>query len=267
MPVNAESAGRAPAVDALTADSAQAGASTAAECFVGADDIAFAQRMQPPQRFDTISVDGAALRHLDTAGRRLLIHNLVACLKPEGRLHVVGGISVDLDDDARATGLASAADSMPGVDDTTDLGVRTWQRVARRSIHDVVAEARDEIQRWTADELAAAGRPGVDVIVLDTRTPTDRDAHGTIPGSHHAPRTVIEWLVDPASGYSLDEIVGFDQSIVVVCGEGYSSSLAARSLRELGFARAGDLIGGFAAWRSAGFPIVPPSDHHTEENP
>ncbi len=104
------------------------------------------------------------------------------------------------------------------------------------------------------------------MIVLDTRTPTDREADGTIPGSRHAPRTVLEWLVDPASGYSLDEIVGFDQPIVVVCGQGYSSSLAARSLRELGFARAGDLIGGFAAWRSARLPIVPPSDHHTEEN-
>ena len=84
------------------------------------------------------------------------------------------------------------------------------------------------------------------MVVLDTRTPTDRDRFGVIAGSVHAPRTVLEWAVDPASGYHHPAVRGFDQRLVVVCHEGYSSSLAAQSLRRLGFHRATDLVGGVA---------------------
>jgi rhodanese-related sulfurtransferase len=68
-------------------------------------------------------------------------------------------------------------------------------------------------------------------------------------------RTVLEWRLDPASGSRIPEAVDYDVEIVVVCRQGYSSSLAAASLRALGLWRATDLIGGFQAWRRAGLPV------------
>jgi rhodanese-related sulfurtransferase len=72
----------------------------------------------------------------------------------------------------------------------------------------------------------------------------------------HLPRTVVEWRIDPVSGYSVPEATGLDQRIVVYCNDGYSSSFAAANLRRLGFDRATDLIGGFDGWVRAGLPVT-----------
>jgi rhodanese-related sulfurtransferase len=129
----------------------------------------------------------------------------------------------------------------------------------RTSIEQLLAQARAHLQRITAHELEHALRLG-DAVVLDTRTPTDRDRFGCIPDSIHAPRTLIEFMVDPDWGYQHPAIHGFDQRLVCICNGGYSSSLAARTLQQIGFHRATDLIGGFGAWKRANFPTVEP-DH------
>ncbi|GGB31929.1 hypothetical protein GCM10011492_23270 [Flexivirga endophytica] len=70
-------------------------------------------------------------------------------------------------------------------------------------------------------------------------------------------RLVLEWRLDPTSGAAMDGAPGFDDVIVVVCNEGYSSSIAARDLQRLGFRRATDLIGGFRQYAADGHPVVP----------
>ncbi len=99
--------------------------------------------------------------------------------------------------------------------------------------------------------------------VLDTRTHTDRHRSGVIPGSMHVPRTVLEWHLDPSNGYRHPAAISFDEPIVVVCNGGYSSSLAAANLVDLGFEDVSDLIGGHRAWlaarppRRTGRPLPP----------
>jgi rhodanese-related sulfurtransferase len=129
----------------------------------------------------------------------------------------------------------------------------------RTSIQQLLVEARSHLVRVTPPELQQALQLG-DAVVLDTRTPTDRDRFGCIPGSIHAPRTLIEFMIDPEWGYQHPAIEGFDQRLVCVCNGGFSSSLAARTLQQIGFHRATDLIGGFQAWKQAQLPTEAP-DH------
>ena len=110
------------------------------------------------------------------------------------------------------------------------------------------------MRRLTPDEAQeAVSAQGA--LIIDTRTPTDRAREGVIAGSLHMPRTVLEWACDPASGYQNPAIQDFDQALIVMCNEGYSSSLAAATLQRLGFHRATDMIGGFRAWKAAGLPV------------
>ncbi len=112
------------------------------------------------------------------------------------------------------------------------------------------------VDAFELHRLMAAG----ETLVLDTRTPTDRATYGCIPGSFHVPRTVLEWRVAMDAPLRLAEVHSQDQHIVVVCNEGFSSSLAAVSLQNLGFYRATDLSGGVMGWIRAGLPTVPPSN-------
>lgn len=93
--------------------------------------------------------------------------------------------------------------------------------------------------------------------MVDTRTEAQRQVQGSLPGALVVDRTVLEWRLDPTSAFRIPEAVDHDVEIVVVCAEGYSSSLAAVSLQELGLHRATDLEGGFLAWRAAGMPAGP----------
>ncbi len=135
------------------------------------------------------------------------------------------------------------------------------RRLERLTIDDLLAEARRTLVRLEPHQAAAALSAGA--LLLDTRQHTDRWRDGVIAGSLHTPRTVLEWVVDPSSGYQHDAISGFDQVLVVMCNEGYSSSLAAATLQRLGFARATDLIGGFAAWKAAGLAVQAATPHDT----
>ena len=116
-------------------------------------------------------------------------------------------------------------------------------------IADMLAAARAGIDRYTPSLAAAAG----DAVIVDIRCGDVRARAGIIPGSVHVPRSVLEWRCDPTSGYANPSLVG--RRVIVVCDEGYSSSLAAASLHELGV-DAADLDGGFAAWVAAGLPVA-----------
>lgn len=85
-----------------------------------------------------------------------------------------------------------------------------------------------------------------------------------IAGSIHVPRTVVEWHLDPANGYRHPDVTSFDQSLVLVCNGGYSSSLAAANLLDLGFTDVGDLVGGVRAWINAGLDVAEPDHSHLD---
>ena len=128
----------------------------------------------------------------------------------------------------------------------------------RRSIHTVLAEARARLQRLTPDDAWMGALRG-SALIIDIRTPTDRSRDGVIPGSLHLPRTVLEWRVDPTSTRSHPSVGGYERHLVLVCNEGYSSSLAAVALHEIGFVNATDIIDGIRGWERAGLPLVAPA--------
>ncbi|WP_433041545.1 rhodanese-like domain-containing protein [Dactylosporangium sp. CS-033363] len=117
----------------------------------------------------------------------------------------------------------------------------------------VLAAARQGVRRYGPHETAAAGARGA--LIVDTRTETQRAETGELPGAIVIDRTVLEWRLDPASEARIDEATSYDAEIVVVCRQGYSSSLAAESLRRVGLHRATDLEGGVEAWLRAGLPL------------
>ena len=124
---------------------------------------------------------------------------------------------------------------------------------APRTIDDLLAEARADLLRLTPAEALEAQRAGA--VLVDIRPEANRVAEGLLPGAVVIERTVLEWRLDPACEARLP-LASYDLHVVVVCNEGYSSSLAAATLRELGVHRATDLVGGFRAWRDDGLPVV-----------
>ncbi len=114
------------------------------------------------------------------------------------------------------------------------------------SADELVEEARTRIDRVGPEELDAVAATGG--LVVDIRPVAQRADEGELPGALVIERNVLEWRLDPHGQHRLPDVTGADQQVVVVCSEGYASSLAAASLRALGFRRAGDLEGGFKAW-------------------
>ncbi|MET7851501.1 rhodanese-like domain-containing protein [Streptomyces avermitilis] len=115
-----------------------------------------------------------------------------------------------------------------------------------------VREGLDRVEAADAYEAALAG----DALLVDIRYAALRDRDGLIPGALVVERNELEWRLDPQGSHRAPEATGHDLRVVVVCNEGYASSLAAASLRQLGLHRATDLVGGFQAWKSAGFPVT-----------
>lgn len=124
---------------------------------------------------------------------------------------------------------------------------------ASHSIEEVLAAARQGVERLTPEGLLAAQAQGAQVI--DIRSAATRDPEGHIPGATVIERLVLEWRLDPSSRHRMAGGPEHDDLVVVVCNEGYYSSLAARDLRDLGFHRATDLVGGFRGYRDAGLPV------------
>jgi rhodanese-related sulfurtransferase len=120
--------------------------------------------------------------------------------------------------------------------------------VAERTIADVLAAARQRLDRVRAEDLAAAMAAGA--LVVDTRSEAQRRRDGDLPGAVVVERNVLEWRLDPASAHRLEDAGDYERRIVVVCDEGYASSLAAVSLQDLGLVNATDLEGGYQAWKA-----------------
>ena len=117
----------------------------------------------------------------------------------------------------------------------------------------MLALARGRIARYDPVEAERRARAGS--LIVDLRLRDERERDGVIPGSIHIPRSVLEWRVDPESGFANPHVA--DGELILVCNHGYSSSLAGASLRDLGREQVADLVGGFQAWRDAGLPVVP----------
>jgi rhodanese-related sulfurtransferase len=123
----------------------------------------------------------------------------------------------------------------------------------RATIEDLLEEARSRLSRLTPSEALAAQAAGA--ILVDVRGDDQRREDGCIPGAIRIPRNVLEWRVDPSCPTRDPRIAHLDAVIILVCQQGYQSSLAASTLQELGFKHATDLDGGFEAWSAAGLPI------------
>jgi rhodanese-related sulfurtransferase len=121
-------------------------------------------------------------------------------------------------------------------------------------IDDLLAIARARLRRFTPEETFAAVERGA--VLVDIRPAAQRAEFGGIPGALIIERNVLEWRLDPRSDARLSFATRYDLEVIVTCQEGYTSSLAAASLQDLGLSRATDLAGGFAAWQAAGLPTT-----------
>ena len=120
-------------------------------------------------------------------------------------------------------------------------------------VDELLERARAGVRRLTPHEAFVAAAEGA--LLVDTRTEWQRAAQGEVPGALVIDRTVLEWRLDPAGDAAIAEATGRDLFVIVLCRQGYSSSLAAASLRAMGLHRATDVIGGVEAWAEAGLPL------------
>ena len=127
--------------------------------------------------------------------------------------------------------------------------------VGRLTVEEALAQARAGLDRLTPVEAYDAVRRGA--VLVDTRPAVNRETEGELPGALVIERNVLEWRLDPSSSACIAD-ADYDLHVVLVCNEGYASSLAAAALQQLGLRRATDMIGGFRAWRAAGLPTIAP---------
>jgi len=130
--------------------------------------------------------------------------------------------------------------------------------VTARSIEEILAAARARLARLTPQEAYAACAAGATLI--DIRPAGQRAADGEVPGSVVIERNHLEWRLDPASDARLPWVSGYDVQPIVICVEGYTSSLAAAALQDLGLALATDVVGGYQAWQADGLPTARPAE-------
>ncbi|TFV76665.1 rhodanese-like domain-containing protein [Blastococcus sp. CT_GayMR19] len=122
------------------------------------------------------------------------------------------------------------------------------------TVDELLARVRGRIER--VEPAVAWSRLAAGALLVDTRPSEQRDRDGEVPGAVVIDRNVLEWRLDPAGPDRLPEVTGYDLEVLVLCNEGYSSSLVADTLRTLGLTRAVDVIGGFVAWAAAGLPTT-----------
>ncbi len=123
-----------------------------------------------------------------------------------------------------------------------------------KSIDELLAEARSRISRVAPRE--AAQRVADGAVLVDIRPQSQRETDGEVPGALVVERNHPEWRFDPQSDARVPQATGYDVDVVVLCQEGYTSSLAADALRSLGLARSSDVIGGYRAWAADGLPTT-----------
>ena len=128
------------------------------------------------------------------------------------------------------------------------------QRVRfRLSAEQLLSQARGRLERLRPERAHAAVLVGA--LLIDIRSEVQRERDGVIPGSRFIARNVLEWRCDPASPWRDETVTDAGARIILICNEGYQSSLAAATLQQLGLIDATDVIGGFQAWKDAGLPV------------
>lgn len=125
----------------------------------------------------------------------------------------------------------------------------------RQTIGQLLEAARSRLERLDPIAAQLAWQKGA--LLVDTRSDELRREMGIIPGSVHVPLSVLYWRLDPSSESRDPGLADLDRRVVLICAHGYSSSLAAATLQQLGFAQATDVVGGFEAWAEAGLPTEP----------
>jgi MFS family permease len=174
---------------------------------------------------------------------------------------VVGALLVGLLADAFGAGAAIAVVSALTAGSGIWVALTRWgARPAplRRTAAELLADAQRRIApRLEPAEAFAAVSDGA--VLVDLRSNDERRREGVVPGSIHIPRSVLEWRLDPDSGYS-NPHVRLEQRVIVFCAHGFSSSFAAATLRELGCRTSTDVVGGFAGWKAAGLPVLDASE-------
>jgi rhodanese-related sulfurtransferase len=133
--------------------------------------------------------------------------------------------------------------------------------MTRRTISDLLSEARAGLGHRPTPAEAHAAADGGEAVLVDIRAGDVLARDGAIPGAIHHQRTVIEWRADPDCEWRDDRIADLDAPLVLFCSQGYASSLAAQTLRDMGFTRVTDMDGGFDAWKEQGLPTLPPAEH------
>ena len=121
------------------------------------------------------------------------------------------------------------------------------------TIEELLDQARRQLERVEPDQAATELANGA--LLVDIRPADQRASGGAIPGATVIDRNVLEWRLAPDSQWRIAAAGGPDTRVIVLCNEGYSSSLAAATLKELGLVNATDVIGGFQAWKAAGLPV------------
>jgi rhodanese-related sulfurtransferase len=125
------------------------------------------------------------------------------------------------------------------------------------TVDELLATAREELGRLTPAEAITAQRSGA--VLVDIRSKSQRSRDGEIPGAKRHPRNVLEWRLDPECEHRDRDVARRDARVILICDEGFQSSLAAATVRRFGV-DATDVIGGFQAWRATGLPIDGPPD-------
>jgi rhodanese-related sulfurtransferase len=128
--------------------------------------------------------------------------------------------------------------------------------MTRTTLDQLLAESRAQLQRLDPPAAQQAMRAGATLIDIRSESQIARD--GEVVGALTITRNVLEWRLDPASDHRHPDAPGLDAQVIVMCNEGYQSSLVAATLQRLGFSAATDLDGGFQAWRDCGLPVRPP---------
>ena len=153
----------------------------------------------------------------------------------------------------RASGKAETVDQERRVQERESL-----DRTATLSIEQVLRAARTRLRRLSPEEAYEA-MFNTEATLVDIRSEGQRATEGSIADALVVDRNVLEWRFDPASSARLPLATDHDIQVILFCSEGYTSSLAAAALQDLGLSRTTDMIGGFQAWKAMGLPIIPPS--------
>ena len=127
--------------------------------------------------------------------------------------------------------------------------------MSRKTIDELLEEERATYRRVTAREASQEVARGG--LIIDIRPTEQRRSFGVVPGAADISRNVLEWRIDPDLGWMDERVAACQGRLIIMCQEGYQSSLAAATLQRIGIDRATDLVGGFEAWADQGLPVEP----------